>query len=195
MRRRYVLTMTAANRVGILAAVTNAMAEVGGNLVEVRQTVLQGFFTLIIAADFPEDRNPDLVLAHVESACQRFGVQVTLKDPEAERVSTAVLDGTETWLLSLDGNDEPGSLRTLSKFLASHGVDIVDLHAARAEVGGFRATLRLAVPPVVEMESFRGELEAVGERLGLAATLTAESGTETSESLGLRGFESAGKPR
>lgn len=196
MRRRFVLTMTAANRVGILAAATNAIADVGGNLVEVRQTVLQGFFTLIIAADFPADRKPALVLDHVESASRRFGVLVTLKDPAAETVSTVPLDGTESWLLSLEGNDEPGSLRSLARFLAGHGVDVIDLHAARSPgIGAFRATMRLSIPPVVEPETFRPEVEAFGERLGLAVSLVPEDVADSGELLGLPGRESASKPR
>ena len=56
MPKEYIITMTAANRVGILAAVTNAMAELDADLKEARQTVVRRFFTMIFSAEFPKSR-------------------------------------------------------------------------------------------------------------------------------------------
>jgi predicted amino acid-binding ACT domain protein len=74
MPRRYVITLTAANRVGILAAVTEALSQLGGNLVEIRQTVVQKFFTIILAADFPDERLPHVVADHIRDIGRPFGI-------------------------------------------------------------------------------------------------------------------------
>ena len=44
--KEWIIIMAAANRAGILAAVTKAMAELGGDLREASQTVVRGFFTM-----------------------------------------------------------------------------------------------------------------------------------------------------
>ena len=41
MSKRYVLCLTAANRTGILAAVTRALSELGGDIDEVSQAVMK----------------------------------------------------------------------------------------------------------------------------------------------------------
>ena len=45
MAKRYILTVLASNRSGILAALTNALDELGGNMLDVSQAVIQDFFT------------------------------------------------------------------------------------------------------------------------------------------------------
>ena len=65
MAKQCIITLTAANRIGILAAVTNAMDELGGDLQEVSQTVVQKFFTLILAAEFPAHRELQVIVDHI----------------------------------------------------------------------------------------------------------------------------------
>lgn len=205
MRKRYVLTMTAANRVGILAAVTNALAEVGGDLVEIRQTVLRGYFTMIIAADFPADREAVLVRDHVAAACQRYGVEITLKDPETESPGEDRTNGAEPYVLTLDGTDEPGVMRALSTQLVRYGIDITEMHALRSEEEadeagipakrGFHAVMDLAVPTTVDPEELQAELESLGERLGLVTCLVREHGAESARPRPVRVVLPAGKPR
>jgi glycine cleavage system transcriptional repressor len=197
VRKRYVLTMTAANRVGILAAVTNALAEVEGELVEIRQTVLRGFFTMIIAADFPEDRDADLVREHVMAACRRYGVEITLKDPATEAACEDRLDGAEPYELVLEGSDEPGVMRALSAQLVTYGIDITEMHALRSDDdGGFHAVLELAVPPAVDPEELRTDLQSLGNRLGLSSRLAHLSDVRSTDpSRSLRVVLPAGKPR
>ena len=68
MDREYIITMTAVNRVGILAAVTKAMAELGGDLREASQTVVRGFFTMIFSSEFPADLAPDVIIDHLQDS-------------------------------------------------------------------------------------------------------------------------------
>ncbi len=81
MAKRYLISLMAANRVGILAALANALTELGGDMQEVSQTVMQKFFTIILAADFPDHRDPQIIVEHIRGVCQPFGVEVSLKDP------------------------------------------------------------------------------------------------------------------
>src|SRR4051812_39692829 len=50
----YVVTVTAADRVGIVESVTGTVLAEGGNVLELSQTVMRGFFTIILAVEFPE---------------------------------------------------------------------------------------------------------------------------------------------
>ena len=170
MTQRYMINVFAANRVGILAALTTALAELGGNLVEVSQTVMQQFFTIIFAADFPESRDPQVIVEHIQGVCRNFGAHVSLKDPTAEKLQEPVSDAA-TWFLSMRGKDSPGLTRRVSARLAEERIDIVELHAARQADGSFEMVLVLAVPPSADVGRLRGELDSMGTELGLSATL------------------------
>ncbi len=53
----YIVTVTSADRVGIVHAVTGALRDQGGNILELSQTVMRGFFTIILAVEFDAPRN------------------------------------------------------------------------------------------------------------------------------------------
>ncbi|MCA9118177.1 MAG: hypothetical protein KDA79_24060, partial [Planctomycetaceae bacterium] len=146
MPRQFVLTLTAASRVGILAAVTKALDELGGNLHAMDQTVLQGYFTMILSADFPEHRDPQVVIDHIRDIGRPWGIDVTLKDPEADQLSDT---GEDTWICAVEffGPDRPGLLRQMASRFALEGISIIELHGRRNEEDDeVNMKLELAVP-------------------------------------------------
>lgn len=176
MSKRYIITLTAANRVGILAAVTTALDELGANLVEVNQTVVQRFFTLILAADFPEQRNPEVIVGHIRDIGRPYGIAVSLKDPADETLQHEAGPSCGLRYLSLRGTDRPGVLRLVSTILAQHEIDIADLHATRQDdQRSFCIALRLTVPEGVDLEAVTSELLEKGRSIELSATWDPEN--------------------
>ena len=176
MPKRYIITLTAANRVGILAAITNAMAELGCDLQEVSQTVIQKFFTIILAAEFPDHRDPEVVVDHIRDVCRPYGIEVCLKDPSLETLQENPDEGVDKFILTVTGHDQPGIIRQISARLAQEGIDITDLHAVRNDDDrSFVMVMELAVPLGVEALPLQQELEDIGSSIGLSATMQHES--------------------
>lgn len=176
MKKRYIITLMAANRVGIIAAVTKALAELGGNLQEVSQTVMQKFFTIILAADFPDHRDPQVIVDHLGDVCRPYGVEVCLKDPSTETLQSDPPAGLEKYFLTVTGDDKPGIIREVSALLAKEGIDITDLHAVRNEQEQtFVLVMELAVPPGVDALALQRDLEEIGRSVGLSAALQHEN--------------------
>lgn len=176
MAKQYVITLTAANRVGILAALTTAMAELGGDLQEVSVTVMRKFFTIIVAADFPEDREPRVIIDHIRDIGRPFGIEVCLKDPAREILQDEPRPGVAVHFLTVTGHNQPGLMRLVSSRLAQDGIDIADLYAWRNEENGgsFDMVLELLVPPDVEIAAVEKELEARGAAAGLSVRIWTE---------------------
>jgi glycine cleavage system transcriptional repressor len=175
MAKRYIITLMAANRVGILAAVTTSLAELGGDLQEVSQTVMRRFFTIIMSAEFPEERDPAVIVDHIRGVCRPYGVEVNLKDPERETLQPPPVEGVEKYYLTAEGADKPGMIRQVSARLAQEGIDITDVYARRADEGGtFVMVMELAVPVGVDALALQRELEEVGSAVGLSAALQHE---------------------
>ncbi len=165
MSKRYIITLMAANRVGILAAVTTSLAELGGDIQEVSQTVMQRFFTIIMSAEFPEHRDPSVIIDHIRGVCRPFGVEVNLKDPKAETLQELPNEGTEKYFLTAEGEDKPGMIRQISARLAQEEIDITDVFARRAENGKtFVMVMELAVPNGVDALALTARAGAIGQR-------------------------------
>ncbi|MGQ0636751.1 MAG: glycine cleavage system protein R [Planctomycetaceae bacterium] len=176
MAKRYVLGLMAANRTGILAAVAKALEELGGDIQEVSLTVMQRFFTIILAADFPDHRDAQVIISHLEGVCRPFGVDVILKDPQTEALQQEPTQGFDKYYLTLTGRDAPGIVARISGRLAREHIDITDLYGLRRdEDQHFVMILELAVPAGVDAAALRGELEKLGAPIGLSATLEHES--------------------
>ena len=176
MARRYIITLMAANRVGIMAALTNGLSELGGDLVEVSQTVMQRFFTIILAAEFPEHRQPQVIVDHIRDVCRPYGVEVNLKDPAQEQLQEPISGGVEKYFLTITGEDKPGIIRQITARLAQEGIDITDLYAVRSDQDrSFIMIMELAVPLGVEAMALQAELEELGRNVGLAPMLQHEN--------------------
>ena len=173
MAKQCIITLTAANRIGILAAVTNAMDELGGDLQEVSQTVVQKFFTLILAAEFPDHRELQVIVDHIRDVCRPYAIEVCLKDPLQEQLPEALTDGAETYFATITGYDKPGIMRKISSRLAQEQIDVTDLYALRNKADCcFVLMMELAVPPEVDLPSLQKDL---GRTIDLSATLTHET--------------------
>jgi len=171
--KEWIIIMAAANRAGILAAVTKAMSELGGDLREASQTVVRGFFTMIFSAEFPGTMDAAIIRGHLQDVCRPFGIELSVRDPAAQiPVHVAASTGTRQFRLRIGGRNEPGVLRSLSQIIARRGIDITGMHAVRTEEGGaFEMILRLALPNNFNDDQLLQEIEAVGRTLGVTADL------------------------
>lgn len=173
MAKELIITMAAANRAGILAAVTKAMSELGGDLREASQTVVRGFFTMIFSAEFPDTMDPSVVRDHLQDACRPFGIDLGIRDPSVQLpTQNAAHAGTRAFRLRVGGLNQPGALRRLSQMMSMKGIDITGMHAVRTEEGrAFEMVLKLAVPQDYTVENLLKELENAGQEFEITADL------------------------
>lgn len=173
MAKRYVMTLLAANRVGVLAALANALDELGGNILATSQAIMDRYFTLIMSAEFPEERPREVVLDHIQAVCRPFGAEVSLKELADEGGDTFPdRQQAERYVLTVAGHDRPGILRRLAHRLAQDGIDVADLQATRVDEGRqFQFFLELGVPAGVDLGRLARDLQGIASGEPLAITL------------------------
>ncbi len=174
--KRYIISLLAANRVGIMAAVTTAMDELGANLHEASIAVIQNFFSIVIAADFPEQRDPTLIQEHIEGICNAFNVDVCVKDPDVDVPTILSPEECEKFLLTISGKNRSGILRMISSQLGQDGVDILDLSATSSEDGqSFEMMIKIAVPKILDLMDLQIALENLCSSLNISVDFISES--------------------
>lgn len=182
MSKRYVLGLMASNRPGVLAAVTQALGELGGNMYEASVTVVGQFFTMTLQSEFPDHRDPDVIVNHIRGVCAPFGVDVVLKDPTAEELDNDFHIPSQSFVLTLLGDDKPGLLAKVSSRMARDGIDIADFYAVRtAPTLSAYMWLELKIPEGVDVEKLRSDLDEIGQPFKLQATLLSEQEFITSD--------------
>jgi predicted amino acid-binding ACT domain protein len=176
----YIVTVTAADRVGIVHSVTGAIRDRRGNVLELSQTVMRGYFTIILAVEFEATQEPDALGLAIAEGGKPFELTVAVRQASAEDSVPPVPNG-ERFILTVLGDDHPGNVHGISGCLARLGVNIVDLHA-RVEGPRFSLVMEAYLPPDLAPGVVRAELERFGRDLGLEAFVQHENiFTATSE--------------
>ena len=78
-----VLTIVGKDKVGITARVTNALAEMNINIININQNIMQGFFNMVLIADM-EGANVPLADARqrMVQLGEEIGVEIRLQSEE-----------------------------------------------------------------------------------------------------------------
>lgn len=160
-----VISVMDRDRPGIVAEVTEGISALGGNLAELSQTVVCGYFTMILVADFPSG----VTTLQIEEALSHdvtthvFVVEGEGLIPEAE--------GSEhVYVLSAVGRNRVGLVAQVSRFCCDHGVNILDL-ASHAEDDQYTMMLQIDLTNIENVERFEKELTAFAQKNRLTTAL------------------------
>ncbi|VGO21397.1 glycine cleavage system protein R [Pontiella sulfatireligans] len=153
------------DRAGIVAEVTEGISTLGGNLADLRESVLCGYFTMILIAGFPAGVSVEQV---EQSLAKQTGTKVSVA--LAEGSLTASESPEHTYVLSAVGRDRVGLVAQVSRFCCDRGVNILDL-ASYVEADQYTMMLQLDLSNIELLEDFNAELSRFGEASGLKLVL------------------------
>src|SRR5512138_3488601 len=106
----FVISITTRDRVGIIYDVTKAISELGGNIADIRQSILCGYFTMILLASFPPgtaQRSIERKLAEADSNSESALEALVRKANEgALDASTSMPESA--YVLTATGHDRIG---------------------------------------------------------------------------------------
>jgi glycine cleavage system transcriptional repressor len=80
----YTLLVHGADRLGIVAAVTGVMAEVGGNVTDLTTRLSGTLYLLSAEIDLPSGSDFDELLTKLDEVADRLGVEVSLRSGDAD---------------------------------------------------------------------------------------------------------------
>ena len=169
----YIVTVTASDRVGIVHSVTGTLRDLRGNILELSQTVMRGYFTIILAVEFAEPRDPRTLIGAIVERGEAFTLTVAVMPAVVEPLPP--VPNGERFILTVLGDDHPGNIHGIAGCLARLGVNIVDLHARSDERDRFSLIMEAFLPPDLPPGVVRAELERFGAELGLEAFVQHEN--------------------
>ena len=119
------MTAIGADRPGIVAALSAALLDIGGNLEDGRAALLRGSFAITLAVAVPDGVEPEAVSARLAPVADALGLGISVQkaDPKGAE-STA-----RRCIVQIYGADRPGIVATMAAALADNEVNILDLSA------------------------------------------------------------------
>jgi glycine cleavage system transcriptional repressor len=170
----YVLDVMSDDHPGIVAAVTGAVESLGGNIDACSQTVLGGFFTLIMIVSTPEPVDPERLAEQVRLAgTGNSQFQVMARQAKFSR-RYAPSHKCDKFVITAFGKDQPGIVRRFSQYLAGKDINIVDLYGDR-KGDEFVLIGQLEIPAQWDIRMLQTDLEQMGQELGFTVKLQHEN--------------------
>ncbi|HHH75412.1 MAG TPA: hypothetical protein ENL03_00130 [Phycisphaerae bacterium] len=169
----YVINILSDDHPGIVAAVGNAVGHLGGNIDSCSQTVLGGFFTLIMIVSMPDDLETDALCEEVRR--QEAGgsdLQVMARKMNGDDQSQA--PETDRFIITAFGKDTQGVVLRFSRYLASKDVNIVDLFGKLSD-GEFMLISEVDIPRRWNLNMLQADLEEMGSEMGFTVRLQHEN--------------------
>lgn len=80
---KIVLTIVGMDKVGIIAKVSNALADMNINIININQNIMQGFFNMVLIAEMSEKSAPLAVAKETMTKLgEEIGVEIRLQSEE-----------------------------------------------------------------------------------------------------------------
>ena len=158
-----IITATGVDRPGIVAALSGAIREAGGNIAASRWTSLGGRFALLMQVH-AEPSAHDALKARVDAAARTVDVTLVVQPPAvAQRAGVP-------YRLKTYSMDQPGIVHRVTSYLQGQGVNVEEMET-RIESAPFMGTpvftleMVILVPPSVPLKELRRALTTIGEDL------------------------------
>lgn len=158
------VTAVGADRPGIVAAVSKALFEHGGNIEDSRMAILGGHFSimLIVATDADAQELETALTQQTEE----FDLTVSVR-PLADLEPGS--SGGTPHVLNVYGADHPGIVYRVTQTLAEASVNVTDLatHVVDGTPPVYVMLLEVAVPAGADADALAAQLKTLAAELGV----------------------------
>ena len=170
MNRKYAISVMSEDRPGIVASVSRIVYELDGNICALSQTVMNGYFTIIIVAEFPSTVTGDILeekLLHAGSVGEYSVMTREYKEPV---LPDNLKQDANEYMLTATGPDTRGIIFQISENLAKRGINILDISGSLKK-DQIVLIAQLLVPQDVDISCLQDELAALGMSKKLSVQL------------------------
>ncbi len=151
------------DRVGLLRDVTRVIFAAQGNIGAIRQTLVDGFFSLVFTSVHPAGTSSAAVHSALAGALESSAV-ITVLERQGEGASAPAAQGPR-YIVMTRGRDKPGTICAISSFMVEHAINIEDWMVDEEE-GEIIYIAQVALPEAVDFsalqEQFRSRMAAIG---------------------------------
>jgi len=159
----YVINVVSSDHPGIISGVSTALFEIEANIDSCSQTVLDGYFTLILIVTLSQAWDADELARHVRSH-PRLGdaYKVTALAVPVDKVESTCQSDTDAFVISAFGKDAKGIVHDFCSYLADREINIIDFYGRRHD-DEFVLVAQVQIPNRLSIVVLQDDLEAIAQ--------------------------------
>ena len=158
-----IISAVGSDRPGIVSEISGVITSHGGNVEESRMTRLGSDFTIIMQVKVDSKWEESLILAlHTIKE-----LSITIKATEPNTIIMG-----EYFQIVLNGADNEGIVKVLSKYLAENSINIIEMetHISNAPITGtplFNLLAKTTIPEHIYLKEIQSDLAFIADKLGV----------------------------
>ena len=171
-RELFVISIISRDRIGIIYEVSKAISELEGNIADVRQSVLCGYFSMILLASFPlgmSKRSIERKLAEADSHSES-AIEAVVRKADKNSLTPAVSTPENAYVLTATGQDRVGFVALMTSFCVKHNINILDLSTTTSDEM-YVMILVIDLNQCVSISDVRHELQQFSQENNIKAVL------------------------
>jgi len=167
------LIVTGHDRPGIVGVVSGLLARHQINLEDLRMSILEGQFAMMVVVRIPEKKTQtelDRELKTLEKKWELTTFQCGLGSLRAAALNKKSTPTGSTLIIRVLGKDKTGIVAEISRVLAKHKCNILDLQCRILGAGAraiYTMVLECRVPPATKVPVLKSALKRSGQTLGV----------------------------
>lgn len=166
MKKQMIISVMSKDRPGIVAEVTGAIYSLNGDLADLNQSVVCGYFTMILSATFDGKVTREDVTAELLQINTQERFEVSIKELDSETDFTQPETPEETYVMTVLGPNRSGLVHGISQFCYAHRINIIDLSTTlRNDI--YTMVLQLDLTRASELSEIETDLERYNRDSGL----------------------------
>ena len=173
--KRYVfLSVIGRDRPGIVASVSKVLYQNQYNVEALSQTVILGQFAMILIASSSDRETFEVLERDCTLLMRDQGLDIHLKKILPDEMVAYRAGETESFVVTVRGEDRPGLAYAISEVLAQWGINITNLDARVAFIGGKQEYIQIyevEIPRDLDFETIHQKLRERGEEMKMTIDL------------------------
>jgi glycine cleavage system transcriptional repressor len=168
----FVISIISRDHIGIIYDVTKAISELNGNIADVRQSVLCGYFTMILLASFPPgvtQRSIERKLAEADSHSES-AIEAVVRKADENALASATSVPENAYVLTATGQDRVGFVALMTSFCVKHNINILDLSTTTSD-GAYVMILVIDLNHCASISEVRSSLQQFSQENSIKAVL------------------------
>lgn len=127
MPQKYIISVASLDRVGIVADVTAVLCRLNGNLEDLSQTVMRGYFSMILLAEMPDSVSAQDLQTALEQGATLTPGRFTVFPYQAPQEASSKHPSDNCYVLTASGPDRPGLVAAVTSLLREYSINVIDL--------------------------------------------------------------------
>jgi predicted amino acid-binding ACT domain protein len=123
----YIISITSRDRIGIVYEISSALAELAGNIADSRQSVMCGYYTMILRASFPAEVSRQSIEVRLAEVDRKSPTPLNILVNSIDEPLPDLGNPENRYVLTASGADQIGFVARVAGFCVKHQINILDL--------------------------------------------------------------------